>query len=64
MIFFHDVSDLIEVFLGQFIAVLKDRFNFVVDGVERVEILLLEMPLLGLVGQQRDFVCYLLVVFH
>lgn len=62
MVLFHDVLDLVEVFLREFVAVLEDRPDLVVDGVEGVEVFLLEVPLLGLVGQQRNLVGYLLVV--
>jgi hypothetical protein len=64
MVFFHYVLDLIEVFLGEFVTVLEDTLDLVIDRIEGVEILFLEMTLLGLVGQQRDLICYFLIVFH
>lgn len=51
MVLLHDVFDLVQVLLGKFIAVLEDGFDFVVDGVEGIEILFLEVSLLGLVSQ-------------
>lgn len=64
VILLHDILDLIEVFLGELIAVFEDGLDFVVDGVERVEVLLLEVALLRLVGQQRDLVGDLFVVLY
>lgn len=62
MVLLHDVLDLVEVLLGELVAALKDRLDLVVDGVEGVEVLLLEVPLLGLVGEQGDLVGDLFVV--
>ena len=62
MVLLHYVLHLVQVLLGQLVAVLEDGLDLVVDGVEGVEVLLLEVPLLRLVGQQRDLVGDLLVV--
>jgi len=62
VVLFHDVLHLVEVLLGEFVTVLEDRPNLVVDAVEGVKVLLLEVPLLGLVGEEGDFVGDLLVV--
>lgn len=64
MVFLHYVFDLIEVFLGKFVAVLEDALNLMVNSIERVEILLLEMPFLGLVCQQRDLIGDFFIIFH
>lgn len=64
MIFFHDVFDLIQIFLGEFIAVLENCLDLVVDCVEGVEVFLLEVPLLRLIRQQRYLVSDLLVVLN
>jgi len=63
MILLHDVLNLIEVFFGEFVTVLENTSYFVVYAIERVKILLLEMPLFSLVGQQRYFVSNLFVIF-
>lgn len=64
MIFLHNVFDLIEIFFGELIAVLEDTLDLVIYGIERIEILFLKMTLLGLICQQRDFICYFLIIFH
>lgn len=63
MVLFHDILDLVQVLLRQLIAVFKYGSNLVVDHVERVEVLLLEMSLLGLIHQQRYLICDFLVIF-
>ena len=63
MILLHDILDLIEIFLGELIAALEDGLDLVVDGVEGVEVLLLEVAFLGLVGEEGDLIGYLFVVF-
>lgn len=62
MVFLHYVLDLVEVFLGQLVAVFEDGLDLVVDCVEGIEVFLLEVPFLRLVGQQGDFICDFLVV--
>ena len=64
MVLLHYVLHLVQVLLGQLVAVLEDGLDLVVDGVEGVEVLLLEVPLLRLVRQQRDLVGDLLVIFY
>ena len=50
MIFLHDVFDLIEVLFRELIAILEYAFDFIVDGIKRVEVLLLEVSLFCLVS--------------
>lgn len=64
MVFLHDVLDLVEIFLGEFVAIFENGLDLVVNSVEGVEVFLLEVPLLGLVSQQRYLVGDLLVVLH
>lgn len=64
MIFLHYVLDLIEVFLGEFVTVLEDTLDLVIDGIERIEILFLKMTFLGLVGQQRDLIGDFLIILY
>jgi hypothetical protein len=64
MIFLHYVLYLVQILLRKLIAVFEDVLNLVVNSIEGVEVFLLEMPLLGLVSQQRNLVCDFLVVLH
>ena len=64
MILFHDILDLVEVFLGEIVAVLEDASDFMIDVIEGVEVLFLEMPLFGLVGEEGDLIGDLLVILH
>ena len=56
MVFLHYVLHLIQIFLGELVAVFKDGLDLVVNRVKRIEILLLKVPLLGLVCQQWYFI--------
>lgn len=64
MVLLHDVFDLVEVLLGQLVAVLEYRPDFVVNHVERVKVLFLEMPLFGLINEQWYFVGDFFIVFN
>lgn len=64
MIFLHYVFHLIEVFFGELITILEYASYLVVYAIERVKILLLEMPLFSLVSQKRYLVGYLLIILN
>lgn len=51
MVFLHDVLDLVEVFLGQFIAIFEDGLDLVINCIEGIKVLLLKVSFLGLIGQ-------------
>ena len=62
VVLLHNVLHLVETLLRQLIAPLEDEPDLVIDRVERVEVLLLEGALLGLIDQQGDLIGDLLVV--
>jgi hypothetical protein len=64
MVLLHDVFHLVKILLWKFIAVLENGFDFVVDCIEGVEILLLEMTFLCLVSKQRNLVCNFFVILY
>lgn len=62
MVLLHYVLHLVQIFLGEFIAVLKDGLDLVVNRVEGIKILLLKVPLLCLISQQWYFIGDFLIV--
>lgn len=64
VVLLHDVPDLVEVFLGQLVRSLENVLYLIVNGIERVEVFFLEVPLLGLISEEGYLIGYLLVVLY